>query len=104
MVEQTFRFTRVVGANSLVCRKPNLGNSDGLQLAICNLNLISQTENPPKAPPEVPIQPIPGEPLPMPRPTTPDPEPPRPPEPAPPNAPEPVRPPDPKGVEHFLLG
>jgi hypothetical protein len=57
----------------------------------------AQSENPPEIPQEVPIRPIPGEPIPPPRPSEPSPQPPKPPEPVPPNAPEPVHPPDPKG-------
>ena len=58
--------------------------------------LLAHPENPPDIPPEVPIRP-PGEPLPGPRPTEPNPEPPRPPGPIPPNTPEPIHPLDPKG-------
>jgi hypothetical protein len=63
--------------------------------------VFAQSESPPRVPPEVPIRPIPGEPLPPPQPTEPSPGPPRPPEPVPPNAPEPIRPPDPKGFASF---
>src|SRR5258708_33480936 len=55
------------------------------------------TSKSPEIPPEVPIRPVPGEPMPPPQPTEPSPGPPRPPEPVPPNTPEPVRPPDPQG-------
>src|SRR6266403_3836015 len=56
-----------------------------------------KTSKSPEIPPEVPLRPVPGEPMPPPQPTEPSPGPPRPPEPVPPNTPEPVRPPDPQG-------
>jgi hypothetical protein len=86
--------------NSMLSRAAHRQN----RLRSCALGVepvFAQADGPPRVPPEVPIRPIPGEPLPPPQPTEPSPGPPRPPEPVPPNAPEPIRPPDPKGFASF---
>ena len=67
------------------------------QLYLFLRNVQHRSPMTPEIPPEIPIRPIPGEPMPPPQPTEPSPGPPRPPEPVPPNTPEPVRHPDPQG-------